>query len=303
MTLNADIIIDRKRLKTRLNFWRILAIILLSLVVLIFSSRGFISKSDTIARFNISGVIINDPIQDQLLKKLQNNTSVKALIVNIDSPGGTFIGGEMLFKRLRQISEVKPVVSLLGGTATSAAYMTAIGADYIIAHSGTITGSIGVILQSADVTELMDKLGVKSQIIKSGDLKGQPSPFEIFSKDARIATAAVINDFFQIFVDMISERRSLQRDTVLKLADGRLLSGRMAKDLGLVDKIGSEKDALSWLHETYNIATSIPITDVINTKKQDIWEKITNNILGHTLISERLRLDGVLSLWHPTKNY
>ncbi len=303
MTLNADIIVDRKRLKARLNRWRIAAFVLLSFVILILSGKSFFSENETIARLNISGIIINDPARNELLKKIQVNDTVKALIVNIDSPGGTFIGGEVLFGRLRQISKLKPVVSLLGGTATSAAYMTAIGADYIVAHSGTITGSIGVILQSADITELMKKLGIKSQVIKSGRLKGQPSPFEAFSKDAQNATSEVINDFFQAFVDMISKRRSLDRNKVLTLADGRLFSGRMAKKLGLVDKIGTEKDALNWLQKKYSLAKSTPIIDIIDPNKQNFWEKITNNFFGYTLISERLRLDGVLSLWHPMINY
>ena len=129
--------------------------------------------------------------------------------MRIDSPGGTVGGGEDLFRLLRRIAAKKPVVAVFGNLGTSGTYMTALGADRIFARKGSITGSIGVILQSADVTGLLEKLGVKSISVKSSPLKAQPNPMEPLSKDVRKATEALIEDLFSMFVDMVAKRRDL----------------------------------------------------------------------------------------------
>ena len=301
MALTAEVILDRRRLKKRLNFWRMMAFISITFLGITISSKFYsLRDSENIARLSITGIITNNNNRNAVLRKIETDDSIKALIVNIDSPGGTFLGGETLFEKLRKISKKKPVVSLLGGTATSAAYLTAIGADYIVAHAGTLTGSIGVILQSTDLTGLLESLGIKPEIVKSGELKGQPNPLEPFSDKARETTLLVVNDFFEMFVEAIVKRRSLKREDVLNLADGRLFSGRMAKKLGLVDLVGSEEDARAWLKDRHSIDKSLPIIDVVISEKIGIWQKLLDNFLGESLISERLRLDGVLSLWHPT---
>jgi len=304
MTRSAEMVIDRKRLKASLNFWRLLAFISITLIGIVFANNsGLFKNSEFIARLSITGIITDNNARNKILKEIENDQSIKALIVKIDSPGGTFLGGETLFQGIRKIAKKKPVVSLLGGTATSAAYLTAIGADYIVAHAGTLTGSIGVILQSADLTGLLNNLGIKPEIVKSGDLKGQPNPLENFSEKARKITLRVVNDFYAMFVDIIAERRSLQRETVLRLADGRLFSGRMALTHGLVDLVGSEEDAKKWLENSHSLAPSLSIIDVKISEEPDIWKRIRKLVLGENLISERLRLDGVLSLWQPSSQF
>ncbi len=191
------------------------------------------------------------------------------------------------------------MVALMGTTATSAAYMTALGSDHIIARSSTLTGSIGVILQTADLTGLLDKIGIKSVVVKSGPLKAQPNPLEKFSPAARKATEAIIADYFDRFVTLVAERRPLSREQVLKLADGRVFSGRQAKKAGLVDSLGAEPEARKWLSETHKIAESLPIKEVEIKHEDEPWRDLFDSMIGKVMFSERLSLDGVIALWHP----
>jgi protease-4 len=300
MSFDTDMVIDRRRLKRRLIFWRIFGV--LAVVAALSSTFGqfdFVGNKEQIARLNIDGIIINDPLRDKKLDQISKASHVKALILVINSPGGTFTGGENLYHSLRKFSQEKPVVALMGGTATSAAYMAAIAADHIIAGHGTITGSIGVLLQTANFTELMNKVGIKSVIVKSGSMKAQPNPMEPFSDDARAVTASIIKDFFDIFVGMVIDRRKMDKSTAYKLADGRIYSGGQALSNGLIDALGREPDALKWLVDEHKISEKIPIVDVKIDYKEDKWHELFGNNIRKALFSEILRLDGMLSLWHP----
>jgi len=253
-----------------------------------------------VARLAVGGIIIDDPWRDDALAEIAEDDNAKALIVRIDSPGGTMVGGEALYAGLRAVADKKPVVAVMGGTATSAAYMTALGADHIVARAGSVTGSIGVILQTADITGLLEKLGIKPVTIKSRPLKAQPNPLEPLTPEGREAAKVVVLDLFELFVDMVEERRNLPRDTVLALADGRIFTGRQALANGLVDALGGEADARRWLVETHAIATSLPVKDVEIEHKGALWRDLIGGLLGKVLFSERLRLDGPISLWHPS---
>ncbi len=300
MTLDADQIIERRRLKRRLAFWRVLGVVALVAAVVAVAGRfDLVVEGDHVARFAIVGIILDDQAQQDALDGVADNDKAKALLVKINSPGGTYVGGEALYQSLRRVAEKKPVVALMGTTATSAGYMTALGADYIVAQASTLTGSIGVIMQTADLTGLLEKLGIKPEVIKSGPLKAQPNPLERFTPEARKATKKVLDDFFNMFVDLVAERRSLPRDKVLGLADGRVFSGRQAKKVGLVDSLGAEPEARKWLAETHKIADSLPVKEVKVKHENEPWRDLFNSIMGKVLFSERLRLDGVISLWHP----
>ena len=300
MTLDADQIIERRRLKRRLTFWRVLGVVALVAVVVVGAGRfDLVGEDDHVARFAITGIILDDQAQQDALDGIADNDKAKALLVKIDSPGGTYVGGEALYQTLRRVAEKKPVVVLMGTTATSAGYMTALGSDHIVAQAGSLTGSIGVIMQTADFTGLLEKLGIKPEVIKSGPLKAQPNPLERFTPEARKATEEVIQDFYDMFVDLVVERRSLSRDKVLALADGRVFSGRQAKKVGLVDALGSEPEARKWLAETHKIADSLPVKEVKVKHENQPWRDLFDSIMGKVLFSERLRLDGVISLWHP----
>ena len=300
MSLDADHIVERRRLKRNLLFWRMLGIAaIVAAVVAVSGQFDLVKHQDHVARIAIEGLILDDQDREDTLKEIAMDDKAKALLVKIDSPGGTYVGGEALYTSLRQVAESKPVVALMGTTATSAGYMTALAADHIVARSSTLTGSIGVILQTADFTGLLDKIGIKPEIVKSGALKAQPNPLEKFSPAARKATRAVVMDFYDQFVTLVSERRSLSKDKVLALADGRVFSGRQAKDNGLVDALGAEPEARKWLADTHKIADSLPVKDVKVKHKDQPWRDFLDSMVGKVLFSERLSLDGVISLWHP----
>ena len=299
MSLEADYVVDRRRLKRRLLFWRVLAIATLAVVVItsITSSNNF-SVGDHIARLNVTGIIVDDIDREYALKKLKDDEEVLALIVRIDSPGGTVVGGESLYHQLRDLGQEKPVVAVMGSTATSAGYMIALGADHLIAREGSLTGSIGVLLQTADITGLLEKIGVKPEIIKSGPLKAQPNPLEKTTQAAREAIKAVVMDIYAMFVDMVAERRKMSPEAVRALADGRVYSGRQALANGLIDAIGSEDEAIDWLRETAKIPQGLSVQNVTIERPGQGWRSLINATVGKSLFSERLSLDGLVSLWH-----
>jgi len=300
MSLDADYVVERRRLKRRLTFWRVLGVVALVAAVVAAAGRFDLRRQqDHVAQIAIGGLILDDPARDEALKEVADDDKVKALLVKIDSPGGTYVGGEALYESLRQVGEKKPVVAIMGTTATSAGYMSALGSDHIVARSSTLTGSIGVILQTADVTGLLDKIGIKSVVVKSGPLKAQPNPLEKFLPAARKATEAIIADYFDMFVTLVAERRSLSREQVLKLADGRVFSGRQAKKAGLVDALGAEPEARKWLSETHKIADSLPVKEVKVKHEDEPWRDLFDSMIGKVMFSERLSLDGVIALWHP----
>lgn len=300
MAIDTDFLVDRRRLKQHLTFWRVAAIILLVVAVIAgFSPYARLRPQDHVARLAIEGVITDDRERDEALARLADDDHVKALIVLIDSPGGTVVGGETLYSRLREIAKHKPVAAVMGNVATSAAYMAAIGTDRIFAREGTLTGSIGVILQTADMTGLLEHLGIKPETIKSSPLKAQPNPFETFTPEAREATRLVVADIYNSFVALVRERRALKPDQVAKLTDGRVFSGRQATDNGLVDQLGGEVDARAWLSATRGIDADLPVVDVKIEGTEEQLRDLLGSVFGKALLSERLSLDGVVSLWHP----
>lgn len=210
------------------------------------------------------------------------------------------VGGEALYRNLRRVADNKPVVAVMGNVATSAAYMAAIAADRIFASNGTVTGSIGVILQTADLTEMLSSLGVRMEAIKSSPLKAQPSPFEKLDDKARAATQTVVDDIYAMFVDMVAERRGLDDTRARELSDGRVYTGRQAVELGLIDQIGDVMAARAWLAETHDIAPDLPIRSVTDGMDEFDWlGERASALIGKIMFSERLSLDGLMSVWHP----
>jgi protease-4 len=298
--MELDAIVDRKQLKKKLLIWRISAI-LATVILVIFLIGNFdsIKNSDHIAVLEISDIIVDDPNRSKALIKVANDKLIKALIVHIDSPGGTVVGGETLYLHLREVAGKKPVVALISDLATSAGYMAAIAADQIFARQSSITGSIGVIVQTTDITVLLNKLGIKPEAIKSAPLKAQPSPLEPMNENTRSATRLVVEDIFNMFIDMVATRRKMDKKKVKQLADGRIYTGRQAVKNGLIDAIGGEKEALDWLSNTKSINNQLPLKILSFDRDNSFMERILDRFIGKISISDRLRLDGLVSLWQP----
>ena len=200
---------------------------------------------------------------------MAKDRSVPAVIVAIDSPGGTVAGGESLRAALLRVAAAKPVVAVMGGTAASAGYMIAMPAERIFAREGTLTGSIGVILQTGEVSGLLGKLGVTPEAITSGPLKDQPSFTRPLTPPGRAYLQALVADMYDQFVAMVALGRKMDPARVRELADGRAYTGRQALALGLVDQIGGEIEARAWLAETHKIAEGLPVQDVRTGTRYD----------------------------------
>ena len=302
MALDSDLLVDRRRLKRGLNFWRTLAILVALALVFVAAGRMGPLGEDYIARLEINGVILNDRDRIDALQAVAEDGHAKALMISIDSPGGTVVGGEAIYRMLRLVAAKKPVVAVMDDTAASGGYMVALGADQIFAHEATVTGSIGVIMQAAEVTELLDKLGIKTIEIKSSPLKAQPSPFEKLTPEARRVTQEVVDDIYDMFVRMTAERRRLSPERARQLADGRVYTGRQAVANGLIDRIGEESDAVEWLTKERGIAGGLPVRDVKYGRGLSSWAERLDSLARKTVFSERLTLDGLVAVWHPSLN-
>jgi protease-4 len=300
MALDVDQLLDRRRLKRQLTVWRVATVVaLVAAVAVAAETLGGLGRGDHVARLEIEGVIAPDTQRDEALRSLTDDGSARAVIVAINSPGGTVVGGQGLYAQLRALAEKKPVVAVMGDVATSAAYMAVLGCDRLIGREGSLTGSIGVILQTADVTGLLNHLGIKPETIKSGPLKAQPNPLEPLSPEAREATRRVVFDVYDSFVALVQDRRRLSREQVLPLADGRVFTGRQAVANGLIDALGGEADAMAWLQEAHGISKDLPVRTVkIGDESAEVVQWL-HGMVGKFFFSERLSLDGLVSLWQP----
>ncbi|MFH1805900.1 MAG: signal peptide peptidase SppA [Pseudomonadota bacterium] len=303
MALDADILLDRRRLKKSILRWRVLALLAVVVAIVVGLYQSGLLSSDSgprIAEVTIEGVITEDPWLLSALEEVEQDNDVVGLIVYINSPGGTMVGGESLFEALRRIGETRPVVAEMGTVAASGGYMAAIAADHIVARRGTITGSIGVIFQSMNFIGTLEKLGIEPLTVKSGPLKAAPNPFEDTSDEARDAMQGLIADMFDVFTGMVAERRNLDLAVVQRLADGRVYTGQQAVTNGLIDEIGGRREALRWLHDEAGVAPDLDVVPLeINYPEDSLLNAFISGSLGKILSSEGLKLDGLLTVWQP----
>lgn len=325
-TLPPEVIIDRRRMKRRITFWRVSALILLALAVLaLLSASGVFDdygrkQSDHIARVSISGVITNDRPMLELLEDLKDEDQVKAVILDISSPGGSTVGGEAIYEAIVELGAEKPVVTSVGTLAASAGYMIAAASDHIVARRSSIVGSIGVIFQYAQVSDLLDKIGVSVNEIKSAPLKAEPSPFHETSPEARAMIDRLVQDTYEWFVSIVAEHRNLTASKARQLADGSVFTGSQGMENGLVDSIGDVETAKSWLVSERALSEDLEILDW--SPKRDTARifsnpaglgQITINWLAEKtgllpaqgvaetirdVLPERLFLDGLISIMH-----
>ncbi|MEK9965316.1 MAG: signal peptide peptidase SppA [Rhodospirillaceae bacterium] len=301
MSYDPDALLDRRRLKRRLRIWQAVTLVVVVVAALVYlQSEDALLRGERIARVHIDGVIVRDEARSRALARLAEDENVRAVIVHIDSPGGSVVGGEDLYNGLRAISDAKPVAAVMGTVATSAAYMTAIATDRIFAREGSITGSIGVILQSANVSELLGKVGVEPVTIKSSELKGVPSPVEPLTPEGRAATEAVVLDLYEFFVGLVEDRRPIDVDAVRRLADGRVFSGRQAVENGLIDAIGDEASAIDWMVRERDLPAGLPVETVRTSPDTEGLLEQLAGLAGKSLFSNALTLDGLVSLWQPS---
>jgi len=300
MSYDPDALLDRRRLKRRLRIWQGVTILAVVAGVLVFlQSTGNLVRGDYIARIYVDDIILRDDARSDVLEDLAADDNVRGVIIHIDSPGGSVVGGEDLYKNILDIGDNKPVVAVMGTVATSAAYMASIAASHVLAREGTVTGSIGVIMQTANINRLLDDIGVEPVTIKSSELKATPSPFEPLTEEAREASRAVVLDMYEFFVDLVIARRPIPETAVRALADGRVFSGRQAVENGLIDGIGNESDALDWMQAERDVPRRLPVKTVRDHREDESLLEELTGLSGKSLFSNALTLDGLVSLWQP----
>src|SRR3982074_1814104 len=254
MALDADSIVDRRRMRRKLTFWRVFATLVVICAVVAVGAALRVPGTDvltgqpsgSIARVTITGLIRGDQERVEALERL-GKSRARAGIVHINSPGGTTAGSEQLHDSLMRLKEKKPLVVVVDGLAASGGYITAIAADHIIALETSLVGSIGVLFQYPNVSDLLKTLGIKVEEIKSSPLQAAPHGFEPTSPEARAAIAAIVMDSYDWFKALVKDRRRLDDRQLTAVADGRVFTGRQAVGLKLVDALGNERDALAWL--------------------------------------------------------
>lgn len=320
--LETETVLDRRRLRRSVTLWRALGVggVALALGALAFGNSKFNSYTgeNQIARVAIEGTITENRDQLKMLKEIENSDHVKGVLLFVNSPGGTTTGGEALFEALRDVAKKKPVVAQFGTIAASAGYIVGLASDHIVARGNTVTGSVGVIIQWPEFKDLLDKVGVKVNEVKSGVLKAAPSPFAPMDDSSRKVVEAMISDGFKWFLSLVEDRRGVKAAEIPGLIEGRIFSGREALDAKLIDQIGGERDAVAWLETAKNVGKDLKVVDW----KPEKAGAFDYNFLGHAdnqpenligAVARRvaqaiaretgqspLGLDGLLSVWHPS---
>src|SRR3954453_20816326 len=325
MSLDSDVIVDRRRIRRKLTFWRVaaglVAIAAIIAVRAIATTNGptALAASGSIARVNIEGLIRSDQQRVEALERLEKSNHA-AVIIHINSPGGTTAGSEQLYDSLVRLKAKKPLVVVVEGLAASGGYITAIAADHIIARQSSLVGSIGVLFQFPNFTELMKTVGVKVEEVKSSPLKAAPNGFEPTSPEARAALDALVKDSYAWFRGLVKERRGMDEALLEKVADGRVFTGRQAVELKLIDQLGDEKTAVAWLVANKNVKSNLPVRDFkLSPRFGDLKFLRTAASLaldafglsgvarqveqaGLVQAVEHLGVDGMLALWRPANS-
>jgi protease-4 len=250
MSLDADLIVDRRRMRRKLSFWRVATI---ALMVVGIAGAAALAGNRTypfgvrpyIARLTVSGLIRGDQDRAEQLDRLARSSLARAVVLHVDSPGGTTAGSEQLFNALSRLREKKPVVVVVDSLAASGGYIAAIAGDHIVAQQTSLLGSIGVLFQYPNLADLLGKLGVKVESVKSTPLKAAPDGFEPTSPEARAALESIIQDSYSWFKTIVQDRRHLTDAQLQTAADGRVFTGHQAVDLKLIDELGDERTALA----------------------------------------------------------
>ena len=281
MSLDWQILEENKKKWQRKGFWRgiLISIFLAIIFYFIANFNNFSSNFPHIARISISGFIIDDNRLVEIIDELSHNESVKAVILRINSPGGTVVGSESLYLAIKRLSEKKPVVSLMGEIATSGGYIVALGSNYILARENTLTGSIGVIVEYQNFSELSEKIGINIDTVKSGDIKGGQNPLSPMNPLVKDNDQKLVDYSFDWFLSLLEKNRNINKKTIDIVSDGRTLTGGMAFDLGLIDGIGAEKEAIEYLEEKYSGFSKLNVIDIeIPANKGSLINNIFNNI-------------------------
>lgn len=263
--LFADYLVERSLLRRQLSFWRFFAfgVLILGALALgwrMIGSGRSLGFAPHIAKIEIKSMITGNPSTLKLIKEVEDSKAA-AVLISINSPGGTTAGSERIFDAIRRLAAKKPTVAVVGDLGASGAYVAALAADQIVAQGNSLVGSIGVLFQYPNFVKLLDTIGVKVEDVKSSPLKASPNGFEPTSPEARAALATLVDDSFTWFKSLVKERRALTDQQLAAVSDGRVFTGRQAVDLHLVDQLGGEREAIDWLVEKKSVQKGLPVRE------------------------------------------
>jgi protease-4 len=291
--------LDRSRRR-----WRLFAIILF--VLLLMAVGGTANKIPSapkayVAELQLTGMMVHTPYAEAVLDDLLTDPKAKAVLVFIDSPGGTMVGGLKIYDALRRLSQAgKPVAVHMGTVAASAGYMAAIAGDYVVANEATLTGSVGVLMPLVDMTELANKIGIKADEVTSGSLKAVTSPTHKRSESDRAHLQELVDVMMGIFMQKVRDRRPTMTEAdIATIQDGRVVVGADALRLNMVDALGGRADARNWLETTHKISQDIPTLSISLEEKRGLMKELLE---GQSLLTgpfKTLLSGGALSIHNP----
>ena len=268
-------------------------------MLIIFAFWILIDKSSSenfIAKIYLNGVINDRSSLIKKINKLKEDSKVKGLLLVTNSPGGTFVSSKEIFDTLKKISEKIPTATYIREIGTSGAYLASLGTDRIFVNYGSITGSIGVILQTANLKNLLENLGIEPIVIKSGDLKAVPNPFEELDQNKINYVSEVIDQMQNQFLQIVKERRNLKDNEIEKISDGRIFTGTQAIKLNLIDEIGSEDDAANWIKKEGGLDEDTKLIEFDDNEKY--LEFLNLNFFKKSFNSFNLNINnGILAIW------
>ena len=266
---------------------------LMAIVLSLSRSTPTLSLSNKIGVIPINGVIRDaDAITEQLIA-FRDDKQIKAIILRINSPGGGVGPSQEIYSETRRTTKTKKVVASLGSVAASGGYYVASAADSVVANPGTLTGSIGVLMEFVRFEELLKKIGVEMQVIKSGEFKDIGSPNRKMTKEEREILTRLIEDIRNQFVTAVSQGRNMPEEKVLELADGRVFSGREAKRLGLVDSLGNFQDAVNVAKRMAHIRGKVKLVYPVKKRRSLLWDLLFKDLFD-ALMNRLDRPSGLL---------
>ena len=279
---------------------KILKFFIFSLLVffLCFLVNNKLTPKNFVGKIHLEGIINDKSDLIKQLNDINNNKNIKGLLIIINSPGGTFVSSKEIHDSLEKISIRIPTSAYMKEIGTSGAYLASLGVQKIFANQGTITGSIGVILQTAQLTSLMDKIGVKPIVIKSGELKATPNPLEKLDEEKINYLKKIIVQLQKEFIDIVEQKRNLNQTTIKEISTGRIFTSKQALKLNLIDFIGNETDALDWIKKEGNLEKKIDVIEL--DKKKSLYNMINTTFFKNSLKPFNLNLNnGILAIWTP----
>ena len=266
-----------------------IALIILFIGITFFDSI-FNKQDNYIAKVSIENIIYTDDDFLILLDDLKNDKNVKAVLVDLNSPGGTIVGSQTIYNKLKSLGENVPIAVSMKEVAASGGYLISLAADRIFCYKGTITGSVGVILQTVNLNNLLEKIGLEPLIVKSGSMKSVPNPFEKVDEEKKKKIISLVDNMAKQFLNLVIQSRNLSKKEIDLISDGSVFTGAQAKEINLVDEIGDEQDAITWLKKKADLDEK---TKVLEIKKPESFlndiNLNTSNILK--------KMSGILAIW------